>query len=376
MAFTHGERGVAGDRISGSRTRRRLITTIRAQPLGAVIGSTPALMDAPSLDPPPDNDYGFPDSIGTFAGDHKDRRSILFFGANDGMIHADRREDGFRGVGIHPLQPAAEAQDAARRSAGGTVRFLRRQLAKDRRGQVGRRLAIAVDHGGGRRRNVLSDVRRDRSGYGRRTGRGRTLRGQRDARQVRRAERVDRVQVGVPELLELQSSLLRDVHCFGRHVGRQGQAVWRPQVDSVVRREDRRVHMVGSRRRHGGQLADDDRRHRRVGLLPRHRDTDSRASGRTEGGERPVSAQCRHGNADRQRVGIDMPDDRERQRQRIRLRQYRRRQQRTEERAPGRSDGRWQQRQLCRSIERISAIPTASTGASRSRRQAACPRLP
>ena len=72
-----------------------LITTIRAQPLGAVIGSTPALMDAPSLDPPPDNDYGFPDSIGTFAGEHKDRRSILFFGANDGMIHAVDARTGF-----------------------------------------------------------------------------------------------------------------------------------------------------------------------------------------------------------------------------------------------------------------------------------------
>ena len=263
-----------------------LITTIRAQPLGAMIGSTPALMDAPSLDPPPDNDYGFPDSIGTFAGDHKDRRSILFFGANDGMIHAVDARTGFEVWAFIPVQPATEAKDAARRSAGGTVRFLRRQLAEDRRGQAGRRLAIAVDHGGGRRRNVLSDVRRDRSGYGRRAGRGRTLCGQRVARQVRRAERVDRVQVGVPELLELQSSLLRDVHCFGRHVGRQGQAVWRPQIDSGVRREDRRVHMVGSRRRHGGQRADDDRRHRRVGLLPRHRDIDSRASGRTEGGER------------------------------------------------------------------------------------------
>jgi Tfp pilus tip-associated adhesin PilY1 len=60
-----------------------------------VIGSTPALMDAPSLDPPPDSDYGFPDSVGTFAGVHKDRRSILFFGANDGMIHAVDARTGY-----------------------------------------------------------------------------------------------------------------------------------------------------------------------------------------------------------------------------------------------------------------------------------------
>ena len=58
-------------------------------------GRRPALMDAPSLDPPPDTAYGFPDSIGTFAGDHKDRRSILFFGANDGMIHAVDARTGY-----------------------------------------------------------------------------------------------------------------------------------------------------------------------------------------------------------------------------------------------------------------------------------------
>jgi hypothetical protein len=72
-----------------------LITSVRAQPLGAVIGSTPALMDAPSLDPPPDDDYGFPASTGTFAGKYKDRRGILFFGANDGMIHAVDARTGY-----------------------------------------------------------------------------------------------------------------------------------------------------------------------------------------------------------------------------------------------------------------------------------------
>src|SRR4030095_12063598 len=50
-----------------------LITFVRAQPLRRESGSTPAIMDAPSLDPPPDEDYGFPDSIDTFAGNHKDR---------------------------------------------------------------------------------------------------------------------------------------------------------------------------------------------------------------------------------------------------------------------------------------------------------------
>ena len=72
-----------------------LISMVRAQPLGAVIGSTPALMDPPSLDPPPDDDYGRSDATGTFAGDHKDRRPIIFVGANDGMIHAIDARTGY-----------------------------------------------------------------------------------------------------------------------------------------------------------------------------------------------------------------------------------------------------------------------------------------
>jgi hypothetical protein len=59
-----------------------LINYVRSQPLGAIVGSTPAIMDAPSLDPPPDADYpGFADA-------NKDRRSIIWVGANDGMVHA------------------------------------------------------------------------------------------------------------------------------------------------------------------------------------------------------------------------------------------------------------------------------------------------
>lgn len=60
----------------------RLIAFIRSQPLGAVVGSTPAIMDAPSLDPPPDAAYP------AFKEDNKHRRSMLFVGTNDGMLHA------------------------------------------------------------------------------------------------------------------------------------------------------------------------------------------------------------------------------------------------------------------------------------------------
>jgi hypothetical protein len=79
----------------GGASPATLIPYVRSLPIGAVIGSTPALMDPPSLDPPPDDDYGRTDAPGTFAGDHKDRRSIIFFGANDGMIHAVDARTGF-----------------------------------------------------------------------------------------------------------------------------------------------------------------------------------------------------------------------------------------------------------------------------------------
>jgi len=72
-----------------------LIPFVRDLPIGAVIGSTPALMDPPSLDPPPDDDYGRTDAAGTFAGDHVDRRSIIFVGTDEGMIHAIDARTGY-----------------------------------------------------------------------------------------------------------------------------------------------------------------------------------------------------------------------------------------------------------------------------------------
>ena len=73
----------------------RVINLVRSQAIGAIIGSTPALMDVPSLDPPPDTDYGFADSAGTFAGTYKNRRAMIFFGGNNGMIHAVDARTGY-----------------------------------------------------------------------------------------------------------------------------------------------------------------------------------------------------------------------------------------------------------------------------------------
>jgi hypothetical protein len=76
-------------RVSDAAAATALIDQIRGLncsatscPIGAIVGSTPAIMDAPSLDPPPDSDYP------GFVADNKNRRSIVWVGANDGMLHA------------------------------------------------------------------------------------------------------------------------------------------------------------------------------------------------------------------------------------------------------------------------------------------------
>lgn len=74
----------------------RIITYVRSQPLGPFIGSTPAFMDPPSIDPPPDAEYpGFIDA-------HKNRRTLIWVGGNDGMMHAI---DGRTGVEVYAFIP-------------------------------------------------------------------------------------------------------------------------------------------------------------------------------------------------------------------------------------------------------------------------------
>ncbi|HSK08580.1 MAG TPA: hypothetical protein VK911_03325 [Vicinamibacterales bacterium] len=82
-------------RVSDTARAIALIEYVAALPLGAIIGSTPAVMDPPSIDPPPDTDYGKPEGSGTYAANHKDRRSIIWVGANDGMLHAIDARTGY-----------------------------------------------------------------------------------------------------------------------------------------------------------------------------------------------------------------------------------------------------------------------------------------
>jgi Tfp pilus tip-associated adhesin PilY1 len=55
---------------------------VRSLPLGAFVGSTPAFMDPPSIEPAPDVDYpGYKTA-------NADRRTLIWIGGNDGMMHA------------------------------------------------------------------------------------------------------------------------------------------------------------------------------------------------------------------------------------------------------------------------------------------------
>ncbi|RPJ60246.1 MAG: hypothetical protein EHM24_27330, partial [Acidobacteria bacterium] len=72
----------------------QVIPWVRNLPLGAIVGSTPAVMDPPSMEPPPDEDYGRPDGD-KYAGTYRDRRSIIWVGANDGMLHAIDARTGY-----------------------------------------------------------------------------------------------------------------------------------------------------------------------------------------------------------------------------------------------------------------------------------------
>ncbi len=94
VAFTTDSAAELAPHLGGADADT-LISFIRNQPLGPVIGSTPAIMSPPSLEPPPDHDYGRRDAAGTYADDHADRRSIIWVGGNNGMIHAVDARTGF-----------------------------------------------------------------------------------------------------------------------------------------------------------------------------------------------------------------------------------------------------------------------------------------
>ncbi|MGE5360207.1 MAG: pilus assembly protein [Bacteroidales bacterium] len=73
-----------------------LITYVRSLPLGGFVDSTPAVLDVPSLSSPADVDYV------KFAAANEQRRTLVFVGGNDGMMHAF---DGRTGVEVWAFVP-------------------------------------------------------------------------------------------------------------------------------------------------------------------------------------------------------------------------------------------------------------------------------
>ncbi|MBA3641598.1 MAG: hypothetical protein H0W53_20485, partial [Acidobacteria bacterium] len=95
VAFNTSNEATLRSHMNISGSADSVISFVRSQALGAVIGSTPAVMDVPSLDPPPDEDYGYADAATGFAATYKDRRALIFFGGNNGMIHAVDARTGY-----------------------------------------------------------------------------------------------------------------------------------------------------------------------------------------------------------------------------------------------------------------------------------------
>ena len=74
-----------------------VINAVRVMPMGAVVSSTPAIMNPPSLDPPPDADYP------AFRTDNEKRRSIIWVGTNNGFLEAIDSRFGVEVWGFVPM---------------------------------------------------------------------------------------------------------------------------------------------------------------------------------------------------------------------------------------------------------------------------------
>jgi len=74
-----------------------VITAVRSLPLGAPVDSTPAFLNPPSLDPPPDDAYP------GFAAANKNRRTLIWVGTNRGFLEAIDARTGLEVWGFVPL---------------------------------------------------------------------------------------------------------------------------------------------------------------------------------------------------------------------------------------------------------------------------------
>ena len=127
-------------------------------------------MDVPSLDPPPDDDYGRADAPTSFAGVHKDRRALIFVGANDGMIHAIDARTGYEVWAFIPYNLLPKLRTFRDGQAVDQFDYFVDSSPKIAEVKFERRLEEPAAHRGRARRDVLPDVRRHRSRHGRRSG--------------------------------------------------------------------------------------------------------------------------------------------------------------------------------------------------------------
>ena len=281
-------------------------------------------MDAPSLDPPPDNDYGFPDSIGTFAGDHKDRRSILFFGANDGMIHAVDARTGFEVWAFIPYNLLPKLKTLLDGQPVEQFDFFvdsSPKIAEVKLGGAWRSLLIMGEGAGGTFYQTFDvteagmGVAQDADGLSAVSA----MLAKFDAPDESIA-----FKWAFPNYSSFNPAYSGDVHCLGRHFGRQGQAV--SATSNRQRRTPRRPSGSHGRIPAVGPV-DSARTTTAVivgsGYFPDIETLIPARAGGPKAGNALYLLDAGHRKANRQRVGVDMPDDRERQRQRIRLRQYR-----------------------------------------------------
>jgi hypothetical protein len=74
-----------------------VIANVRSLPIGSVVDSTPAFLNPPSLDPPPDDSYP------GFAANNKNRRTLIWFGTNRGLLEAIDARTGLEVWGFIPL---------------------------------------------------------------------------------------------------------------------------------------------------------------------------------------------------------------------------------------------------------------------------------
>src|SRR5438552_17640368 len=74
-----------------------VINYVRTLPIGPIIDSTAAIMNAPSLDPPPDDAYP------GFAVANKGRRSMIWVGTNHGILEGIDARTGVEVWGFVPL---------------------------------------------------------------------------------------------------------------------------------------------------------------------------------------------------------------------------------------------------------------------------------